>query len=92
MSRVLGDKLNPLNIKSLEIIEPVFDSFDDSKFEALYEAVSQSKLENLSIKWPLIRAPTRRPIFSLLPLSGIDRLASSKKLRNMEMLHNLLGL
>lgn len=85
MSHVLGDKLNSLNIKSLEIIEPIFSSFDDSKFAALYEAVSQSNLENLSIKWPSIRAPNGRPLFSSLPLSGIQQLASSNKLKSLEI-------
>lgn len=85
MSRVLGDKLNPLNILSLVIFKPVIDNLDDSKFEALYEAISLSKLKSLEISRPSITGHLKTPILSPFPLNGIEKLALSKELQDLEL-------
>lgn len=85
MSRVLGNKLKPLNIESLEITTPLLDSIDDSKFEELYEAISNSKLKSLIIRVPFVRVRNERPTEYTLPLIGIEQLALSKELKNLEL-------
>lgn len=81
MSRLLGENLNPLNIKSLEIKYPVFESSDYSMFEELYEAISNSKVKNLLMTFPLEDDDN----LSSFPRNGIEKLADSKELEKLEL-------
>lgn len=81
MSAVLGKYLISLNIVSLNIVSPVFDYFDNSKFEALYKAISASNLRHLSIS-PTTKRRRRRftetAVFSDFPLLGINSMLHSR--------------
>lgn len=91
MSLILVDKLKVLNIQNLEIINPVFDIYDDSKFEALYEAISKSKLRKFVVNRPTVNGRTQRSMEYLLPLVGFDKLHTSKELNDLEVRFNYVS-
>lgn len=80
MSLILGNNLRRLNVESLEIIDPVLSNIDDSVFEALYEAISVSKVKNLKLGRIYIKdIQGKRGLLSevTLPHHGIIKLAES---------------
>lgn len=79
MSSIVGNHLKLLNIECLKIISPVLDYFDDSKFKALYEAISVSNVKRLELTPIMVRTSSGpfQYAFSDLPISGIEILSNS---------------
>lgn len=76
--------MKTLNVEKLAIVDPIFDSYDDSKFKALYEGISQSNVLSLVIRLPMIRVQAEMPILSF-PQTGIEKLSLSKELKLLDV-------
>lgn len=81
MPHVLGSNLVRLSIESLEILDVIFNTNDDTKFEALYEAISKSKkLKNLKLESAQVRSgESEEEIIQdcIFPTSGFENLKTS---------------
>lgn len=88
MSRVIGNSIESLNIESLEMENTVFDYFDHSKFEALYEGISNStKLATFKLGGLFCKQGTSDLQIlsqSEIPLYGIEKLSKSR-IQNMNI-------
>lgn len=81
MAHVLANSLQVLNIKVLDILDTIIDYFDDSKFEALYEGISKSKVLHTFKLGGLLKrlGPLGRQnvLNSEIPLHGIEKISQS---------------